>query len=150
MTRIVARSWILVLAGVLFGGGLTGCGSSESVIGADIDKRVYLVEGQPDMDRPPEIIGGYEEIERLKTYPEAASYRKAAGVIWVEGIISARGVATSFHIAQGGHSALEREALDVVRALDFRPALKRGAPVQALVQIPIIFQIPREEEEEEE
>jgi TonB family protein len=110
-------------------------------VGRDIDRRVYLLEGEK-VDRPPEIVGGYAEIDRIKTYPEAAAQDEAYGVIWLQCTISAGGVATRVQLAQGGHPALETEALNVIQQLDFRPATINGARVQSQVQIPVIFQGP--------
>jgi protein TonB len=102
---------------------------------------VYLVEGQ-DLDQAPEIIGGYAEVENVKSYPAAAEEDEAYGVIWLQCTISASGVATRIRLAKGGHPALETEALNVIQQLDFRPATKAGSPVPADIQIPIIFQGP--------
>ena len=134
-------SLVCLLTGFLLIGFIGGCGSSDPVVGRDVERRVYLLQGQ-DVDQPPEIIGGYAEIERIKSYPDAAAEDEAYGVIWLQCTISAGGVATRVQLAQGGHPALETEALNVVQRLDFRPAMKNDAPVQSRVQIPIIFQGP--------
>jgi TonB family protein len=121
---------------------LAGCASSSGpVVGADIERKVYLLEGQV-VDRPPEIVGGYEELERVQEYPQAAEEDDAYGVIWLQCTISASGVATRVQVAEGGHPALETEALNVIQNLDFRPAIKNGAPVQSQIQVPVIFQGP--------
>ena len=142
MNTLTTRSWMLCLAGVLLGGFLTGCGgSSGAVVGRDVEKRVYLLEGQ-DVDRPPEIVGGYATIKETQSYPQAAEEDDAYGVIWLQCTISASGVATRVRLAQGGHPALETEALNVLQRIDFRPALRNGAPTQSQIQLPIIFQGP--------
>lgn len=144
------KSRTLVLLGVFLSGLVAGCGSSSPIVGRDVERRVYLVEGQT-IDRAPEIVGGYEEIERRKSYPAAAEEDDAYGVIWLQGTISARGAATRLQIAEGGHPALETEAMNIIQRLDFRPATRNGAPVRARVQIPVIFQgpyaVPEEEKE---
>jgi len=133
---------MLVLVAGAFVGITSGCGGSTGpVVGRDVSQQVYLVEGQ-DVDQAPEIIGGYAEIENLKTYPAAAEEDEAYGVIWLQCTISASGSTTRIRLAKGGHPALETEALNVVQRLEFRPALKAGAPVPADIQIPIIFQGP--------
>lgn len=142
------KSWTLVLLGVFLGGLVAGCGSSSPIVGRDVERRVYLIEGQ-DVDQPPEIVGGYEEIERNKSYPAAAEEDDAYGVIWLQGTISAGGVATRLQIAEGGHPALETEAMNIVQRLDFRAATRDGVPVRARVQIPVIFQGPYAVPEEE-
>jgi TonB family protein len=138
---ITVRSfWILPLLGFLLAG-LVGCGSSGPVIGGDTEKRLYVAQGQ-DIDEPPEIVGGYARIDSIKTYPAAAEADDAYGVIWLQATISASGDASRIRLRQGGHSALESEALNVVQSLDFRPATKNNAPVPSTVQIPIFFEGP--------
>jgi TonB family protein len=142
MTTLPRSAVLFSLLGLLVSGVLVGCSSSSGpVVGRDIERRVYLLEGQ-DVDRPPEIVGGYAAVERIKSYPAAAEQDEAYGVIWLQCTVSAGGVATRVQLAQGGHPALETEALNVIQRLNFRPAQKNGAPVQSQIQIPVIFQGP--------
>lgn len=141
MTTLTTRPWTFALVGLLLGGVLSGCGSSGPVVGSNIEKRVYLIQGQ-DVDQPPEIIGGYAAVEEIQRYPSAAEEDEAYGVIWLQCTVSASGNATRIQLAEGGHPALETEALNVIQRLDFRPALKDEAPVPAQIQIPVIFQGP--------
>lgn len=131
------------LLGALVVGLVAGCGSSspQPVVGADIEKRVYLVRGS-DVDQAPEIVGGYDQVDRLKGYPQSAAQDEAFGVIWLQSTISASGSATRIQVAEGGHPALETEALNVMQNLKFRPAVKNGGVRQARIQLPIIFQGP--------
>jgi TonB family protein len=141
MTTFAIRSSTLCLLGLVLGGLLTGCGSSGPVVGRGIEKRVYLLKGER-VDQPPEIIGGYDEVEKAQKYPKAAEEDDAYGVIWLQCTISASGNPTRIQLAQGGHPALETEALNVIQRLEFRPALSNGAPVPSQIQIPVIFQGP--------
>lgn len=141
MRRSAAHAWLFPVLGLLVLGLAGGCGSSGSAVGSDVERRIYLLQGE-DVDQPPEIEGGYAQIDSTKTYPSAAEADDAYGVIWLQCIISASGVPTRIQLAQGGHPALETEALNVVRTLTFRPATENGAPVQARVQIPIVFEGP--------
>lgn len=145
------KFWTLPLLGLFLIGLVVGCGSSGPVVGADVERRVYLLEGQ-DVDQPPEIVGGYAEIERNKSYPSAAEEDEAYGVIWLQCTVSASGVATRIELVEGGHPALETEAVNIIQRLDFRPATKNDAPVRSRIQIPVIFEGPyaRPEESEEE
>lgn len=142
MSTVTRAASLFCLLGLLVSGVLAGCSSSSGpVVGRDIERRVYLLEGEK-VDQPPEIIGGYAEVDRIKKYPAAAEEDGAYGVIWLQCTISAGGVATRVQLAQGGHPALETEALNVIQRLDFRPATINGARVQSQVQIPVIFQGP--------
>lgn len=134
--------------GLLVLGVLAGCSSPQPLVGADIEKRVYLLEGY-DVDQPPQIVGGYAEVNRLKEYPQSAEEDNAYGVIWLQSTISASGTATRIQVAEGGHPALETEALNVMQQLEFRPAKKNGGSVQAGIQLPIVFQGPYARPEEE-
>ena len=143
MPTFCRRPWMFVFAltGFLLGGALSGCGSSQPVIGHDVDRRVYLLEGQ-NVTEPPEIIGGYQRIDEIKSYPEAAKRDEAYGVIWLQCTVAASGVATRIQLVRGGHPSLETEAVNVLQRLEFEPAKLNNAPTRARVQIPIIFQGP--------
>lgn len=141
MSTLTRAAFLFCLLGLLVSGVLTGCAPSEPVVGGDIERRIYLLKGEK-VDQPPEIAGGYAEVDRIKTYPSAAEEDQAYGVIWLQCTISAGGVATRVQLAQGGHPALETEALNVIQKLNFRPATTNGARVQSQVQIPVIFQGP--------
>ena len=144
------KIWLLFLVGGIAWALASGCGGSTGpVVGKEVERRVYLIQGQ-DVDRPPEIVGGYAEVENIKTYPSAAEEDDAYGVIWLQCTISASGVATRVQLARGGHPALETEALNVIQRLEFRPAIQDGAPVPAQIQIPVIFQGPFANEEKEQ
>ena len=149
MLTSTTRSSVLALLGLFLIGWLGACSSSQPVVGGDFERRVYLVEGE-EVDQPPEIEGGYARIDEIKTYPSAAEEDDAYGVIWLQCTISAGGVATRIQLAQGGHPALETEALNVVQRLNFQPAMKGGAPVQSRIQIPIVFEGPYAPPETEE
>jgi TonB family protein len=141
MRHPAAPAWLLSLLGLLLIGLLGGCGSSGSVVGGDVERRIYVLQGE-DIDQPPEIEGGYAQIDSVKTYPSAAEEDEAYGVIWLQCTISAGGTPTRIQMARGGHPALETEALNVMQQLTFRPATQDGAPVQSRVQIPIVFEGP--------
>ena len=149
MRHPAAPAWLRSLLGLLLIGLVGGCGSSGSVVGGDVERRVYVLQGE-DIDQPPEIEGGYARIDSVKTYPSAAEEDEAYGVIWLQCTISAGGIPTRIQMARGGHPALETEALNVMQQLTFRPATKDGAPVQSRVQIPIIFEGPYASPETEE
>jgi len=130
--------WLLGLLIPLLAGTLVGCASTQGT-SSDLERRVYLLT---EVDRPPRIAGGYVRIDSLKGYPEPARRDRAAGTILVEGVVSATGAPTRLRIIEGGHPALEGEALRVIRDLRFEPALKDDAPFPARIQIPIFFERP--------
>ncbi|PSQ95114.1 MAG: hypothetical protein BRD55_11355 [Bacteroidetes bacterium SW_9_63_38] len=142
MSILTRSASLFGLIALLVVGGVSGCSSSSGpVVGRDVERRVYLVKGQ-SVDQAPQIVGGYAAVEREKSYPKAAENDKAYGVIWLQATISAGGTATRVQLAEGGHPALETEALNVVQRLRFHPAQINGAPVQSQVQLPVIFQGP--------
>ena len=71
MRHPAAPAWLRSLLGLLLIGLVGGCGSSGSVVGGDVERRVYVLQGE-DIDQPPEIEGGYARIDSVKTYPSAA------------------------------------------------------------------------------
>ena len=142
MKVFLRKIGLLILLGGIVGMVGAGCGGSTGpVVGQDVERRVYLLQGQ-DVERPPEIKGGYASVEQAKSYPAAAEKDEAYGVIWLQCTVSASGVATRIQLAQGGHPALETEALNVIQRLEFLPATKGNGPVPAQIQIPVIFQGP--------
>lgn len=143
MHTFLTRTWMscIALSGLVLAGVLAGCGSSKPVVGDDVERRVYLAEGQK-VTEPPKIEGGYQRVEELKSYPEAAKRDEAYGVIWLRCTVAASGVATRIRLVQGGHPSLETAAVNVLQRLRFEPAKLNGAPTRARIQIPIIFQGP--------
>ena len=143
MSTLTRFASLFCVFALLVAGGVSGCSSSSGpVVGRDVERRVYLLEGQGHIDQPPEIVGGYATVEQKKSYPAAAEKDGAYGVIWLQCTVSAGGTATRVQLARGGHPALETEALNVVQRLRFRPAQVNGAPVQSQIQVPVIFQGP--------
>lgn len=143
MHTVLAQRWMscLALSGLVLAGVLAGCGSSKPIVGDDVERRVYLIEGQ-NVTEPPKIEGGYRQVEELKSYPEAAKRDEAYGVIWLQCTVSASGVATRIQLVRGGHPSLETAAVNVLQRLNFEPAKLNGAPTRARIQLPIIFQGP--------
>lgn len=148
MLDLTRRTWIFGLLAVVCGGMAWGCGSSTPVVGEDVARGVHVVRGQR-VDVAPEIIGGYATVDSIKSYPRAAARVGAWGVIWLQCTVSASGICTRVQLAEGGHPALETEALNVIQQLEFYPGKSNGAPVPVVVQIPVIFQGPYARPDEE-
>lgn len=125
--------WVLlsaVFAALVF----VGCGSSAPAVVMDPEIRVL---DTTSVDTAPEIVGGFERVRELTRYPQAAQQQGASGTIWIRCVVSSRGRATRLTIAEGGHYALESEAIRVVEQLRFTPGKIQNAPVSTTIEIPI-------------
>lgn len=126
----------ILLAAVLY---LTACGGSGASMDAMRDFDMIVLDS---VDTDPQIVGGMARVYELTGYPQDAQDANAYGTVWVSAVVTVRGRATRLRIAQEGHIALEREALNVVEQLDFEPARIDRGPVPATVEIPVSFPPP--------
>lgn len=116
---------------------VVGCGSSlPSVV--ENPQLVVL----DSVDTAPVIEGGFTRVRQLTEYPEAARRDEARGTIWVRFVVTVSGRPTRAVIADGGHYALEAEALDVVDQLRFTPGKIAGGPVPTTVEMPVTLPAP--------
>jgi TonB family protein len=105
------------------------------------------VRGVPDLRVEPVTVRptltNAEEVERRLTreYPAVLRDAGIGGVshLWIH--LDTRGVvdATLVH-ETSGYEAIDRAAVNVARTMLFDPAMSRGGPTTAWVQIPIRFQ----------
>lgn len=92
-------------------------------------------------DEPPRLIGGMAGfIERLR-YPREARRARAEGLIMIRFVVTPSGIPLGLEVVQGGHSALEAEALRAVSGARFAPARVDGTPVYARFSMPVLFRL---------
>ncbi|MFN7136116.1 MAG: energy transducer TonB [Thermomonas sp.] len=73
-------------------------------------------------------------------YPQEALRMGAGGTVQVRVTVTPDGRVDRLELAQGsGNRYLDRAALETVRRWTFRPAMRNGQPVQAVVVVPIQF-----------
>ena len=76
------------------------------------------------------------------TYPAFARRRELQGVVLLNVMVDISGLPLTVTVKQGsGHRILDESALQAVKQWHFVPAQRGGIPVQAVVTIPIRFQL---------
>jgi TonB family protein len=64
------------------------------------------------------------------------------GTITLEGHVDIKGEVSRLRVIKGLGYGLDQKAIDAVLGWKFRPALRNGAPVEAITQIEVDFRIP--------
>lgn len=94
----------------------------------------------------PAFSGGQEVMatfmqETIK-YPELAFKQGVEGVVLVNFRISKEGKILKPYVSKGVHSALDQEALRMVKEMpNWSPALQNGEPREVAYQLPIRFEL---------
>ena len=101
------------------------------------------VYDQPD--EWPELIGGLESLQERLVYPEAAKEASAEGRAVLQFVVDTDGTVTDVEVLRStGNDALDRAAVEAVRASRFRPGRVVGEPVRVRFAVPITFRLPAE------
>ena len=64
------------------------------------------------------------------------------GIVTLEGHVDIKGEVSRLRVIKGLGYGLDQKAIDAVLGWKFRPALRNGAPVEAITQIEVDFRIP--------
>jgi TonB family protein len=64
------------------------------------------------------------------------------GIVTLEGHVDIKGTVSGLRVIKGLGYGLDQKAIDAVLGWKFRPALRQGAPVEAITQIEVDFRIP--------
>jgi TonB family protein len=75
-------------------------------------------------------------------YTPGAILAKVEGTVTLEGTVDVQGRVSGLHVIKGLNEDLDRMAIKAVLQWKFSPALRNGAPVQAITQIEVDFKIP--------
>jgi TonB family protein len=73
-------------------------------------------------------------------YPQAAFDKRIEGDVVVEFVVDVQGRVSKPRVVQSV-AGLDEAAIDCVRQWRFKPALKKGKPVEALLRAPVQFRI---------
>lgn len=104
--------------------------------------RAQLVGGAQALDRPPFPVGGMAGLMANLVYPEVAIREGLDGQITVEATVSAGGtVSAAKAVGPWREGPLAASAVAAVRRTAFHPAERDGAPVAAIVRVPIVFRL---------
>lgn len=95
----------------------------------------------PNIDAPPEPVGGTEAIQAALREPEEVSKGNKEGWVVVEATINASGRVIATKIAESsGFAGMDSEAMLAVARVAWKPARRRGLPVAATVRVPVVFE----------
>lgn len=91
---------------------------------------------------PPEPVGGFAMIQKNLHYPELARKAGIEGTVIVLAVIDERGNVLETSIAKSlGQSGCDESAINAVKSVSWKPALKDGKPVKVRVSIPVKFSL---------
>ncbi len=95
--------------------------------------------------QPPQPLAEQSEIkswlEKELIYPEAALDSKIQGKVEVHFAVDENGQASDFRISEGLNETLDKEAIRLVRKLEWKPAMNAGQAVEAHHSYSIRFNI---------
>ena len=100
-----------------------------------IDKKEHWV----DYDNPPEVVGGFGEVIKVLKYPEGARKSGVAGFVHVTLQIDEDGKIVDSKIKKSLQPDCDKAALEALKAVNWKPALKKGKPVKVWVTVPVKF-----------
>jgi TonB family protein len=75
-------------------------------------------------------------------YTQEGVEANVEGIVTLEGHVDINGKVSGLRVIKGLGYGLDQKAIDAVLSWKFRPALRNGAPVEAITQIEVDFRIP--------
>jgi TonB family protein len=121
--------------------GLTALSTAGCVSSAPPEPPSYSTPPIPDTeaDQPPALIGGPAAYYTELRYPQSARAEGAEGRIILAFVVDERGAVQEARVDKGAHPALDREALRVLRLMQYRPGVKDGQPVPVRMYKAVAF-----------
>lgn len=98
------------------------------------------------VEQKPSFPGGdsemYKWISNNLVYPSAAAEEGVSGKVSVQFVVEKDGSLTNVKVIRGKHSALDQEAVRVIRKMPkWIPGRNNGAPVRVIYMLPITFKL---------
>ena len=93
------------------------------------------------VEKMPEIIGGLGELYKHVSYPDVARKAGIEGSVVVQIVVTPEGKPSQPQILRGVHELLDKEALQGVMKLTFKPAMQRSRAVPVYMTIPVRFDL---------
>ncbi len=100
-----------------------------------IDKKEAWVK----YDNPPEVVGGFGEVAKVLKYPESTRKSGVSGFVDVALQIDEKGKIVDSKIAKSLDPDCDKAALEALKSVKWKPALKKGKPVKVWVTVPVKF-----------
>ncbi len=98
------------------------------------EEKIFVI-----VERMPELIGGYGQLQSQIRYPEMARMAGIEGLVVVQFIIDEKGSVAKPTIVRGIGGGCDEEALRIVKKAKFTPGLQQGRPVKVHYTLPIRF-----------
>lgn len=102
----------------------------------DDEEEIFLV-----VEKMPEIIGGLGELYKYVKYPEVARKAGIEGTVVVQIVVTPDGKPSQPQVLRGVHELLDKEAVQGVMQLSFKPAMQRARAVPVYMTIPVRFDL---------
>lgn len=99
------------------------------------------LERGSEVDSPPSPIGGMASIQQNIRYPEIAKRAGIEGTVYIAVDIDENGNVTNTNIMQGIGAGCDEAAIDAIKQVKFKPAIKDSIPVKYRITIPIQFKL---------
>jgi TonB family protein len=94
----------------------------------------------------PELIGGLQSVQERIAYPEEAQEEGVEGRVVVQFIVNEEGKVEDPKIIRGIGSGCDEEALEAVKAAEFKPGKQRGKNVRVQYSLPVIFKLNNQQQ----
>jgi len=100
------------------------------------EEEIFLI-----VEKAPEIVGGLQELYKYVTYPDIARKAGIEGVVVVQIVVQPDGTPANPTVIRGVHELLDKEAVQGVMKLSYKPGMQRSRPVPVYMSIPVRFQL---------
>lgn len=101
-----------------------------------IDETIFVA-----VEQEPKIKGGIKSLYKKVNYPRRAKLAGIEGTVHIQFIVAPDGSVKQAEILRGIGGGCDKEALRVVKDLEFEPGRQRGKAVPVRMSIPVIFKL---------
>ncbi|MFQ5822532.1 MAG: energy transducer TonB [bacterium] len=94
-------------------------------------------------DEPPQIIGGFVELQKHLKYPQIAVKAEIEGLVFVKVLVGVEGRIEKMEIikAKPANIGFEESAMEAIKKVRWKPAKQRDKKIRVWVTIPVQFQL---------
>jgi TonB family protein len=92
-----------------------------------------------DYDNAPKVVGGFGEVVKVLKYPESARKSAVSGLVEWKLQIDEDGKIVESKIKKSLQPDCDKAALEALKSVKWKPALKDGKPVKVWVTVPVKF-----------
>jgi len=100
-----------------------------------------ILERGSDVDSPPSPIGGMTAIQKNIHYPEIAKRAGIEGTVLIVTEIDEEGNVINTSVREGIGAGCDEAAIDAIKSVKFKPAIRDSIPVKYRITIPVKFKL---------